>query len=277
MKRLSVLFTIVTVLLLVVPAFAQDATPTPLPPEPIPDCPTFETEPTDIRVGYYMGQGSAYLATSQLIEAKIAFACVVEVIEPSYIAGWMGRAETYFHLREFVRAQYDYNTALDYDPNLKEAFNNRGVVFAAQYDFARAEADFQRAVDLDGNYLVAISNLAMIRAAQGDYSGALSVLEDAVATSGIDGVIAEYADPERPDNATPIPFDPLAARLYALLGIISEAQARDQFNAYLYLYNESQQFPDQRIADVAGALDSRFSFDLRLDDGSWLILDDFLS
>jgi hypothetical protein len=88
--------------------------------------------------------------------------------------------------------------------------------------------------------------------------------------------LAQYRDPDRRADAPPIPFDPMAARLFALQGIIYEARALNHFEAYTDLYNASGRFADERIANVTGALQSRFTFDLRLDDGSWLVLDDFL-
>lgn len=275
----SAIFALFALLLLfTVNVNAQDTppTPTPLPPEPLPDCPALRGEPDDIRVGYYMGQGIAYRNAGELINAKLSFACIVEIIDPTYVPAWMGRAEIYFRLREYLRAQYDYNTALQYQPGLIAALNNRGVVFAAQRDYARAGADFQAAMDADPDYLTAYNNRAIIYVLQGDYEAAITLIEATIQRTGIEGVIAQYRDPNRPDDAEPIPFDPLAARMYALLGIIYERRALSQYDQYTYLYAESGRRADQRITAAAGAIESRFTFDLRLDDGTWLLMEDYL-
>jgi hypothetical protein len=44
-------------------------------------------------------------------------------------------------------------------------------------------------------------------------------------------------------------------------------QARDNYTAYLTLMRGSA---DSRIESASGALESRFTFELRLDDGTWL-------
>jgi len=67
-------------------------------------------------------------------------------------------------------------------------------------------------------------------------------------------------------------FDPDHALSYALLGIVYEMRARDNYSAYMLLLGGDA---DQRIQSAAGALESRFSFDLRLDDGTWLFAASF--
>lgn len=253
---------------------AQEATPEPLPP---PNCPAFEDQPADIRAGYYMGEGIAYLDTNQLSSAELSFTCIIRVIDPAYYPAYMARGLTYVRLRDFPRAQQDFNSALGRQPDSLAALNNRGVVFALQFDYERAAADFERVLDLDSGYLRAVNNRAIIHTLLGEYDAAITLLEGQIQNTGISGVLEQYRDPDRPADAGPILFDPLAGRLYALLGTVYSARALDDYRDYIDLTGFAGQFPDERITAAAGALESRFTFELRLDDGSWMLLDEALT
>jgi tetratricopeptide (TPR) repeat protein len=254
---------------------AQDATPIPLPPPPI--CPAFEGEPAATRAGYYLGEGIAYLNTNQLTSAELSFTCIIRVVEPSYFPAYMARGLTYIRLRDFPRAQQDFNQALQLHPDSVAAVNNRGVVFALQFDYERAATDFERALELDDGYLRSVNNRAIVHALLAEYDEALALLDAQVTATGISGILEQYRDPNRDPNSGPILFDPLAARLYSLRGIVYSARSLDQYQDYIDLITFSGQFPDERITAAAGALESRFTFELRLDDGSWFLLDEALT
>ncbi|MEO0561174.1 MAG: hypothetical protein AAF125_03620, partial [Chloroflexota bacterium] len=72
-----------------------------------------------------------------------------------------------------------------------------------------------------------------------------------------------------PESEVPVPPYALAeAQAYAMLGLVRSAQALDAYDDYLTL---AQSRADSRIQSAAGALESRFTFELRLDDGSYFI------
>lgn len=256
---------------------AQDATPTPIPLPPPPVCPAFEGQPKDIRASYYMGEGIAYLNTNQLSNAELSFTCIIRVIDPAYFQAYMARGLTYIRLRDFPRAQQDFNQAIQQQPDSVAAVNNRGVVFALQGDYPRAAADFERVLTLDSGYLRAINNRAIIHTVMGEYDDAINLLEAQIQSTGVSGVLEQYRDPNRQSDAGPILFDPLAGRLYALLGIVYSARSMDKYQDYIELESYANRYPDERISAAAGALESRFTFELRLDDGSWLLLDEALT
>lgn len=273
-RRVFVLATLIALFSLSTLAHAQQATPTPLPEEPPPNCPGFQGEPREIRTGYYMGEGITYLVNNQLSQAKNSFACIVRVIDTGYVPGWMGRARVNTRLVEYERAFADLNRAIQIDPDLPAAYNDRGYIFMLWRDYPRAENDFERALEIDPDYTAAFSNLAVAYIVQGQYEEAISLLEDKINTTNIDGILDQLRDPDY-DPDSPILYDPLHARLYALLGIVYERQSLDRFQNYMEIFNRSQRFPDDRIAQTAGALESRFTFELRLDDGSWLLLSNY--
>jgi len=265
-KRLPLLLLIIALFLASVPALAQEATPIP---EPPPDCPVFEDQSQDVRTSYYMGEGIAYFSANQLFEAELSFSCVVEVINPQYVPAYMMRATVLVQQRDYENAIDDYTRAIQLQPDLLAAYNNRGIVYAAQLDYEKATADFDEVLERDGNSILGLNNRAVIYAIQRDYSNAIAALQKAVDVSGIADVFARLTDPARPADAPPIEYDRLDARAYALLGIVYSAQALDNFQHYLYLTGGSA---DGRIQSAAGALESRFTFETRLDDGTWLLV-----
>lgn len=262
-------------------ASAQDATPTATPSASAPQsasiCNAFKDQPANTRTGYYMGEGIAYLNTGQLASAEQSFTCIISEIDADYVLASMARGLTYMRLRDFDSALLDFNQVIQRQPNSVAGFNNRGVLFALQFDYQRAAQDFEKALSLDNSYLRAVHNRALIYALTGDFDAAVNLLQDRVETTGIDDTLAQYRDPNRPADAAPIPFDPMAGRLYALLGIVYSAQALDSYQDYIALEGGAGRFPDERITAAAGALESRFTFELRLDDGSLLLLDETLT
>src|ERR1700733_5829284 len=51
-----------------------------------------------------------------------------------------------FKAGEFDQAIYDYTMAIDIDPNLAKAYDNRGVAYAREGSLSRAIADFTMAI-----------------------------------------------------------------------------------------------------------------------------------
>ncbi len=282
LNRLFLAFAFVAALLVMsLPLMAQDATPTAIPTpeptlEPPPNCPAFEGQPEDQRVAYYMGEGSAYMEAGRISEATLAFTCVIRVIDANYVPAYMGRGEIYIRTRELERAIADFTRASQLEPGLAAAANNRGVAYALQSDEERAVADFDRALSIDSGFMPAINNRALMHAIAGDYDAAVTLVSNAIDNSGIDATLAEIRNPDRPDDAPAMTVPTEQARLYGLLGTVRSAQALAEYRSYLDLVTYSGAFVDERIAAAASALESRFTFDFRLDDGSLLQISPFL-
>lgn len=258
----------------VLPAAAQEATPTATP-QPLPNCPAYSSETNDVRTGYYMGEGIAYLNANQLSQAEFSFTCVIRVIDPGYAQAYLARAAVYETLRDYEKALEDYNNALQINPSSVVARNNRGIVLTIIGDLSTAAADFERVITEDANYLAAYNNRSIIYTLQGNFDSALDMIDEGIRRSGANAALAEARDPEREDSDPKITVNLTGMRLYALRGILESAQALDTFRAYTDLARESENFADQRIVEAAGSLESRLTFDLRLDDGSWMIRSSF--
>jgi len=233
-------------------------------------CYQFSSSSTDVRVSYYMGEGIGYFTSGNYTQALGSFSCVIDQIDPNYVPAYMSRAAVYVEFRSYDEAIEDYNTALGLSPDSAVAYNNRGIVYAVQAEYDQALADFSQAITLNERFVGAFNNRAVIYAIQAKYDEAIADLNQAISMSGIDETLAEVTDPQRdPDDPWPS-IRPSHAQSYALLGIVYEMRARDNYNAYLTLMRGSA---DNRIQSASGALESRFTFELRLDDGSWLYTD----
>lgn len=238
------------------------------------ECTAFPDSSSDVRTSYYMGEGAGYFASGQLSSAIDSYTCVIEQIDGSYLPAYINRAVTYTERRTYEAAVEDYTRAIELAPNLSAAYNNRGIVYAAQQEYELALADFARVLDLDGNDVSGYNNRAVLYAIQGEFALAIADLEQAINTSGIDDIVAELTDPDRSPEAEDPEYDRDHAQSYALLGIVYSARALDNYQTYLLLTGSSG---DQRIQSAAGALESRFTFELRLEDGTWLLTANFSS
>lgn len=234
-------FSLIALLILVAPVMAQSENPANANEEPI-ECTAFEGNADDVRVGYYMGEGDSYFRTGRYAEAISSYTCVIQ-IDRGYVDGYILRALSYVERRDYEEAIEDYDDALALGRDI-ELLNNRGIVFAAMGDYERALADFDAALGVQSNYLIAINNRGIIYAIQGDYDAALADFERAV-----------NIDPEYPQT-------------YALIGMVYSYRALESYREYLRLAGNRA---DNRVQAAAASLESRFTFDLRFDDGTWLL------
>jgi len=265
MKRnLLLIIFIVIAALTVMPALAQEEDVE----EPLLVCDDFTESAPEERASYYMGEGAGFFSAGYYDLAIYSYSCIIQQVDENFLGAFMQRAAAYTARRDYERAIEDYTQAIAIDSSNIAALNNRGIVYAARQEYEEALADFNRVLELDANYIRAYNNRAVIAAVTGDYDTAIADLETAIEISGIGDIYAELTDPERPDNAERPEFDSEPAQSYALLGIIYSAQALDNYEAYLLLRGSQS---DQRVQSAAGALESRFSFELRLDDGTWLL------
>jgi tetratricopeptide (TPR) repeat protein len=220
-----------------------------------------------------MGEGAGFLNARAYSNAIDSFACIITQLDPGYAGAYVQRAVAFSGRQDYARAVEDYTRAIELGGALTASYNNRGVVHAAMQEYDLALEDFNAALEQDANYIPAYNNRAVVATLRGDYEGAIADLEQAIAISGIEDVVTELRRPDRPANTPRPQYNPQHAQSYALLGIIYSARALDNYNKYLLLRGSGS---DARIQSAAGALESRFTFELRLDDGTWLLSADFL-
>lgn len=273
-------FTLVLALLalLVGGVFAVMAQETPEEEEML-DCPAFEDSATDVRIGYYMGEGLAYENTGQLASAIYSYSCLIQQVDDSYIPAYIQRALIHTTRRSFDLAIEDYDTLLELDSNLVGAINNRGLVYMARQEFEEALADFELAIDTDSSYIPAYVNRGVYHASQEDYDLALADFETVIDLAGLEAVIEWLDAPTEDDSGNAIDkgeipdYERDYVRVYAMMGMIDQIEALDDYNTYFRIARGNI---DRRIESAAGDMQSRLQFDLRFDDGSWVLFDDFV-
>ena len=263
------IFLLIVLLLSATPLLAQDDAPE----EPRYDCPAFTSASTVERTSYYMGEGAAYLRSQNYGAAINAYGCIIQQIDGNYRDAYLNRAAAYGARREYDKALADYGSATRIDGNYAPTYNNRGVIYMAMEDYESALRDFNRALELDGNYAAGFINRGILYAVQGEYGSAEAEFQHAVDAAGLQAAIADLSNPDRPQDAPPPVYDFNAARAYALIGTVRSQSALDAYNDYLLLTGNRA---DSRIQSAAGALQSRFNFELRFDDGSWLLVTSFV-
>ena len=94
----------------------------------------------------------------------------------SHAAAYFRRAKAHEAANEIDRAIGDYTEALRFNPELRQALNNRGDLHYQRKDYEAALADFNLAIGIDANYVHARRNRARVYHATGDDPSALDDL-----------------------------------------------------------------------------------------------------
>jgi tetratricopeptide (TPR) repeat protein len=231
---------LILIFALTLPVFAQEGEEDEL------ICDKFEGSAGDIRVGYYMGEGAGYFASGQYVIAIDSYSCALE-IDSAYVPAYINRALAHVERRDFDAALEDYSEAISRDSANPELYNNRGIVYigrGAEGDFDLGLDDFNEAISLDGDYLIAYNNRGILHAIRGEYAEAIADFEQALV------------------------LDETYAQSHALIGMVYSVQSLDSYRRYLELAGDRS---DRRIQAAAASLESRFTFELRFDDSSWLL------
>ncbi len=235
------------------------------------NCPAYAGDATEVRVSYYMGEGAAFMNSGQYSSAIYSYSCIIQQIDDTHVPAYLNRAVAHTARRTYELALEDYSTAIQLDSSNIPAFNNRGIVYAAILEYEEALADFNRVLELDGGYVLGYINRGVIYAAQGEYALAIADFEEAISLSGVDSAVADLTNPDRPEDAPRPDYELDHARAYALLGIVYSQISLENYENYLLLTGAQA---DPRIQSAAGSLESRFTFELRFDDGTWLLAAD---
>jgi len=76
--------------------------------------------------------------------------------------------------RDWDGAIADFDRALQFDPKLAQAYDNRGDAKTETGDFDGAIADFNRALQLNPKYAKAYDNRGLAKLSRGDLDGAIA-------------------------------------------------------------------------------------------------------
>ena len=245
--------------------------------EPPRDCPAFPGADMPVRRGYYMGEAAARFAAMDYAGAIYSYSCIIEQIDAAYIHAYLNRAVAHTLRRSYDLAIEDYTAAIGIDATSLSAYNNRGVVHAARREYEEALADFNATLSLDASYVPGYINRGVLYAIQEEYDLAVADFQYAIDLADLDQILALMNTPDDPATTTvdesdvTIPdYNADYAIAYALLGTIEMYRAWDNYQNYRQLNPGG----DYRIQDAAGSLESRFTFELRFDDGTWFLMAD---
>jgi tetratricopeptide (TPR) repeat protein len=72
----------------------------------------------------------------------------------------LNQALTAFHLGEVEQAEVLFERVLELNPNVKEAYNNLGTIYARREEDERALEMFRKAIEIDPTYVFPLCNLA---------------------------------------------------------------------------------------------------------------------
>lgn len=237
-------------------------------------CDAFSDRGESDRISFYMGEGIAYYYAGLYGRAETSFTCIIEQLDAGYVPAFTARGQVYMAQRNYQEAMEDYGSALNLDSTLFGALNNRGVALASMGDNEEAMEMFDGALSLNSGYRPARVNRAVLNASLDQYEDAIADLEQVIEEAGLEDVLTELQRPDRPADAPAPNFDPIDNQAYAILGIVYSDFALRNFRSYI---NLSRGQADGRVQSAAGSLESRANFDLRLEDGSYYLMTDFIS
>ena len=94
--------------------------------------------------------------------------------EPNLADAYNNRGNAYTDVGDSGRALADFDRAIELNPNYVNAYNNRGSTYAEKGDYGRAIEDFDHAIELDSNYADAYSNRGNAYGAQENFDRAFA-------------------------------------------------------------------------------------------------------
>ncbi len=101
-------------------------------------------------------------------------------LNPNLAEAYNNRGLARSKQQDFTGAIADYDRAISLNPNLAEAYNNRGLARSKQQDFTGAIADYDRAISLNPNLAEAYNNRGLARSGQKDFNGAIADYDRAI-------------------------------------------------------------------------------------------------
>ena len=235
------------------------------------ECVAFASGSASERTSYYLGEGAAFMRSGNYASAIRAYSCIVDEIDSSNGIAFHNRAMAFAARRENEAALEDYTQAIALRSDNVDSYNNRGVVYASIGEYEDALDDFSSALGAESENVNAIINRGIISAILGDFDAAEADFRQVIENENLDAIIADLQDPERDPDASAPEFNRKAIDAYALIGIVQSQRATEVLDDYLFLAGGRA---DGRVQSAAGALESRFEFELRFDDGSWFLLAD---
>lgn len=126
-----------------------------------------------------LARGNELAFRKNFTQALEAYDAAIK-LNPQLAEAYNNRGTVRFDLGQFSAAIDDYTTAINLKPNYAEALNNRGNAWAAVENFRNAEQDLIVAVKLKDKSAVIHNNLGSVHLSQGKFDAAISEYERAI-------------------------------------------------------------------------------------------------
>ena len=177
-------------------------------------------------------------------------------LNPNLAEAYNNRGLARSKQQDFTSAIADYDRAISLNPNLVEAYNNRGLARSKQQDFTGAIADYDRAISLNPNLAEAYNNRGLARSGQKDLTSAIADYDRAIS---LNPNLAEayanrgFAHRQQIAQTLTIPNSGAYLTVRSSLDIKSLAIADFQKAAHLFL-QQGNKFDYQRSLDIINQL-----------------------
>ncbi|HHT9125137.1 MAG TPA: tetratricopeptide repeat protein [Candidatus Brocadiia bacterium] len=117
--------------------------------------------------------GTALIFLSRFEEAIKQYDKALE-INPNLADAYLNRGNAYYNKGENDRAILDFNKALEINSRYAEAYNNRGSAYDKKGEYDRAILDFNKALEINPRYAEAYNNRGVAYKKKGSYDLAIS-------------------------------------------------------------------------------------------------------
>ncbi|MBR3497725.1 MAG: tetratricopeptide repeat protein [Selenomonadaceae bacterium] len=95
-------------------------------------------------------------------------------LNPNLIQAYNNRGNTYKNLGDYHRAIQDYDKAIELNPNFANAYCGRGIAYKNSGDYHRAIQNYDKAIELNPNFANAYYNRGIAYKNSGDYHRAIA-------------------------------------------------------------------------------------------------------
>ena len=125
-------------------------------------------------------------------EGSIAHYSKAIELDPQMAVAYNNRGTVHSDSGDFELALQDFNRAIELDPDDAVAYMNRGLIHSDSGDLEIAICDFNKAIELDSRYITAYNNRGNAHIDNGDFQSALQDFDKAIELASDDDDFAYF-------------------------------------------------------------------------------------